>query len=56
MWKALINLIEKWGCKHDYKLEFKTEVHDNIGQEYQEYFVALYKCKKCGNFTKVRTN
>jgi len=53
MWKAIIKLIEKWGCMHDYEFETKTVVSDDMGQSYNVY---LYKCEKCGKFKKVKTH
>lgn len=46
MWKALINLIEKWGCHHEWKLV--KEVH--IGLFHYRF---IYICNKCGEIKRI---
>lgn len=52
MKEAIINLINKLACNHDWKLEHKTDIIDDfddvIGVKY------LYICKKCGKFKIVK--
>ena len=54
MWQALIKLVEKWACKHEWeKIEEWTETdQDKYGIHCYDY--ALYVCKKCGKFKKVQ--
>ena len=47
MWKAIVNLIEKWGCLHDWDLVTTTRVD---GQRGAVYHSCTYCCKKCGKF------
>ena len=53
MWQALIKLVEKMACRHEWeKIEEWTETgQDKYGIHCYDY--ALYVCKKCGKFKKV---
>ena len=53
MWKALIKLVEKWGCNHDYQLEHDHRVSSEYGGTYTIY---TYKCSKCGKFKKLKSS
>ena len=45
MWKALIALIEKLSCKHEWKEVKEITVYDDLRGTYYKY---LFVCKKCG--------
>lgn len=53
MWKALISILEKWGCKHSYKEVFRTRVTDDFGGSYTS---LTYCCQGCGKFKKVKSH
>ena len=53
MWQALINLINKLACGHDWKLISNTKIYD--GDNINSLPVKIekeYTCKKCGKFIK----
>lgn len=57
MWKALINLVNKWGCHH--KWEFYTRMRtwmvENDGTKGENPYKqedTLF-CKNCGKFKKI---
>lgn len=53
MWQALIKLVEKWACRHEWeRKEAWIEVESNK-YGYRNHDVTLYVCKKCGKFKKV---
>ena len=52
MWKALINLIEKWGCHHDWEHWKTVDVNDLFHGTYTVYHFC---CKKCGKFKTVKS-
>lgn len=47
MKKAIINLINKWACCHDWQLTKEIEV-ECAGEIVNHKFI--YVCKKCGKF------
>lgn len=51
MKEVIINLINKWGCHHDWKLIRETEVFTDFGGNYT---ALLFVCKKCGKFKKLK--
>ena len=53
MKKAIINLINKWTCCHDWQLVRETRVNTDLGGS---YVALLFVCKKCGKFKKLKTN
>ena len=53
MKEAIINLINKWACCHDWQLVRETRVNTDIGGS---YIALLFVCKKCGKFKKLKTN
>ena len=52
MWKALINLIDKWGCHHDWEHWNIVNVDDSLRGTYTVYH---FYCKKCGKFKSVKS-
>ena len=54
MKQAIINLINKWGCMHQWKLEIERNVVDGEGTLlFTKY---TYTCTKCGKFKKVKSS
>ncbi len=55
MLQALKNIVEKWGCKHEWKEYNRHETFDpNLGLETPVNVYATLICKKCGKITKIR--
>lgn len=50
MWKALIKLVEKWACRHEWEIvDSKDYEHiHTFFVEQDEYRNILLKCTKCG--------
>ena len=46
MWKALIKLVEKWACKHEWHL--RTESYENFHTR------QVWICWKCGKIKKIK--
>lgn len=53
MKEAIINLINKWACCHDWQLIKETRVDTDFGGS---YIALLFMCKKCGKFKRLKTN
>lgn len=53
MKEAIINLINKWACCHDWQLVKETRVNTDFGGS---YIALLFVCKKCGKFKRLKTN
>lgn len=53
MKEAIINLINKWACCHDWQLVRETRVNTDLGGS---YVALLFVCKKCGKFKNIKTN
>ena len=47
MKEAIINLINKWACCHDWQIKKEIEVECDDGGVYHKF---IYVCKKCGKF------
>ena len=52
MWKALIKLVEKWACMHEWKHWQEVNVTSDCGRYQIHHFV----CKKCGKFKRVKSS
>lgn len=52
MKEAIIKLINKWACSHDWVLDREIEIKD---WGVTAHWKFLYKCKKCGKFKIVKT-
>lgn len=46
MWQALIKLVEKWACKHEWHL--RTEIYENFHTR------QVWVCWKCGKIKKIK--
>lgn len=51
MKEAIINLINKWACHHDWILEKEFEIQE-LG--IIAHWKVLYRCKKCGKFKTIK--
>ena len=58
MWKALINLVNKWAyrCDHKYVAVNKSAVYKYDGDKYPAYHTHTYVCEKCCKNMVVRTD
>lgn len=56
MWKALIKLVEKWACCHNWEVvDSKSYEHlHTLAVEQNEYRNILLKCTKCGKLKTKR--
>lgn len=52
MKEAIINLLRKWGCCHEWKQEQPVRIIDNDGNV--TGYKWLYICKKCGKMKWVK--
>lgn len=52
MWKALIKLVEKWACCHEWEL-WRTQQVESFGDQYK---IFHFVCKKCGKFKRVKSS
>lgn len=51
MINKILQIIDKWGCHHKWKLEVETKVLLN---DYGYYYRRIYICEKCGKFKKIK--
>lgn len=51
MKEAIINLINKWACPHDWVLEKEFKIQE-LGVTSCCKFI--YRCKKCGKFKTIK--
>ena len=49
MIRAIKNILEKLGCKHQWTQIYETRVHDGFGGEYTR---LTFTCDICGKFHK----
>lgn len=54
MWKALIKLVEKWACCHEWKLHRKVSTYEADEDKRPVKVVETLICTKCGKIKKVR--
>ena len=52
MKEAIIKLINKWACCHDWELKKEIEVECDYGTIYHKF---IYVCKKCGKFKTINS-
>ena len=53
MWKALINLINKFGCHHEWILEKELLLYHYSTSKNPYKMKRIYCCKKCGKFKNI---
>lgn len=57
MLNLIKQLLEKWACKHEWKLEIKSPVYltrngEQIGKHPKAIYY-VYVCQKCGKLEKI---
>lgn len=52
MWQALIKLVEKWACHHEWE-HWREQQVESYGNRYK---VFHFVCKKCGKFKRVKSS
>jgi hypothetical protein len=53
MKEKLLQIIDKWGCHHQWKRLEMIEVESDYGGFYR---VFHYVCEKCGKFKKIKSH
>lgn len=53
LYDALLNIIDKWGCHHEWQLIRETYVETDFGGSYTGFH---WVCTKCGKFKNTKTN
>lgn len=53
MWKALINLVKKWGCRHHWKTYQTSKVFASDFDKTPIRIDHTLICKKCGEIRKI---
>lgn len=53
MWEALIQLVNKWSCMHQWHNILEKRVESIYGERFTS---ITYCCKKCGKFKKVKSS
>lgn len=51
MWKALVKLVEKWACMHEWEHWKTVDVETDFGN----YTIYHFVCNKCGKFKRVKS-
>lgn len=54
MWEALIKLVEKWACCHDWETYHITNVYENDSDKIPWKVEHTLICQKCGKIKKVK--
>lgn len=53
MWKALIKLVEKWACCHEWENRHITRSYKNDYDKMPSKVELTLICKKCGKIKKI---
>ena len=53
MWKALVSLVEKWACRHEWNKITEVQVNNSWGGI--SHWKFLLVCKKCGKIKWIKT-
>ena len=53
MWQALIKLIEKWSCSHNYETFKEIEIVNENGTCIRHKYILI--CKKCGKIIQIES-
>ena len=53
MWKALIKLVEKWACRHEWENHYITELYKNDSDKRPWKVELTLICHKCGKIKKI---
>lgn len=51
MKEAIIQILDKWGCHHDWEEYVAVKVNDEWGGYFHYYY---YFCKNCGKFKRIK--
>lgn len=51
MWQALVKLVEKWACCHEWELYSETKTYEGSRCLKTEHTLI---CQKCGKIKKIR--
>lgn len=54
MWKALVKLVEKWACCHEWKTYHKTYTYENDYDKRPWKVEHTLICQKCGKIKKIK--
>lgn len=54
MWKALIKLVEKWACCHEWTINKITRTYENFYDKRPSKIEETLICKKCGKIKKIK--
>lgn len=52
MKKLLIQLLEKWTCKHEWEIFERIDMYDEFSGSLPSYTKCWFMCKKCGKIKK----
>ena len=53
MWQALIKLVEKWACCHEWESHHTTKVYENSFDHIPWKVEETLICQKCGKIKKI---
>lgn len=53
MWKALIKLVEKWACCHEWENYHITKTYENDSDKKPWKVEHTLICQKCGKIKKI---
>lgn len=53
MWQALIKLVEKWACRHEWENYRTTKSYENASDKFPWKVEHTLICKKCGKIKKI---
>ena len=54
MWKALIKLVEKWACCHEWKTHRTMRSYDEVWDKLSTKVEETLICQKCGKIKKIK--
>lgn len=53
MKQLILELLDKWACKHDWACILETDVHGEFGDRYTS---LTYVCRGCGKFKRWKSH
>lgn len=53
MWQALIKLIEKWACSHEWKTHRRMSSYEHSDDKLPTKVEETLICQKCGKITQI---
>lgn len=56
MIQLIKNILIKWGCLHQWKLERESAVYEEFADPIPIYRSLIYICTKCGKFKKIKSS